>query len=368
MRASAFFALALPILAAATALPRQSGDCDTGDQLCCNQVQQSSTETVTELAGLLGIALPSITALVGLSCSPLSILGFGGNSCSAQPVCCTSNNFSHLPVTMRFSTAFAFALPILAAATALPRQSGDCDTGSITCCNQVQSSSTEGVSELAGLLGIDLGSLGALVGPMRTSAVVAFALPVLAAATAIPRQSGDCDTGPIQCCNSLQQSTSTNLGILQGLLGLLLPTLEGLIGLNCSPLSILGGGGNSCSQQPVCCENNQFVISFITFILFACPLLAAASAIPRNDGGNCDTGSIQCCNATQQSSTTLLSELSGLLGLVLPDITGLIGLSCSPLSILGAGGNSCSAQPVCCTDNSFNGLIALGCNPININL
>ncbi|KAF8204671.1 hydrophobin-251 [Pholiota molesta] len=31
-------------------------------------------------------------------------------------------------------------------------------------------------------------------------------------------------------------------------------------------------------------------------------------------------------------------------------------------------GTSCSAQPVCCTNDSFNGVVALGCTPININL
>ncbi|KAF9045355.1 hydrophobin-251 [Panaeolus papilionaceus] len=98
----------------------------------------------------------------------------------------------------------------------------------------------------------------------------------------------------------------------------------------------------------------------------ALPILAAASVIPRD--GDCDTGSINCCNSTMQSSITSLTSLSSLLGIALPDIGGLIGLSCSPLSILGAGGNSCSAQPVCCTNNSFNGLVALGCTPININL
>ncbi|KDR75556.1 hypothetical protein GALMADRAFT_68547 [Galerina marginata CBS 339.88] len=111
------------------------------------------------------------------------------------------------------------------------------------------------------------------------------------------------------------------------------------------------------------------VFSFITFILFTLPLLAAANleVKARNDG-NCDTGDIQCCNATQQSSITSLGLLSSLLGISLPNIAGLIGLSCSPISVLGVGGNSCSAQPVCCTNNSFNGLVALGCTPININL
>ncbi|KAF4618932.1 hypothetical protein D9613_009927 [Agrocybe pediades] len=100
--------------------------------------------------------------------------------------------------------------------------------------------------------------------------------------------------------------------------------------------------------------------------VLALPVLAAATVLPRD--GNCNTGDIQCCNTVMQSSTTTLGMLGGLLGLVLPTVTGLIGLNCSPLNILGIGGNSCSAQPVCCTNNQFNGLINLGCTPININL
>ncbi|TFK65625.1 fungal hydrophobin [Pluteus cervinus] len=101
------------------------------------------------------------------------------------------------------------------------------------------------------------------------------------------------------------------------------------------------------------------------------PLLASAAVLPRQTQGptgNCNTGSVQCCNSVQSSSATSVTQLAGLLGIDLGSITGLIGLSCSPLSILGAGGNSCSAQPVCCTGNSFGGLLSLGCNPINLNL
>ncbi|CAA7260491.1 unnamed protein product [Cyclocybe aegerita] len=111
--------------------------------------------------------------------------------------------------------------------------------------------------------------------------------------------------------------------------------------------------------------NHAIVLVFAT--LFALPLLAAASVLQIR-AGDCNTGDIQCCNSTMQSSTTSLGLLSGLLGLVLPAISGLVGLNCSPLSIIGLGGNSCSAQPVCCSNNQFNGLISLGCIPINLNL
>ncbi|KAF8886005.1 fungal hydrophobin-domain-containing protein [Infundibulicybe gibba] len=105
-----------------------------------------------------------------------------------------------------------------------------------------------------------------------------------------------------------------------------------------------------------------------SLVVVAMPLLAAATALPRDDTGNCNTGPIQCCNQVQSASTTALASLAGLLGISLGSITGLVGLSCSPISVAGIGGNSCSAQPVCCTNNSFSGVLALGCSPINLNL
>jgi len=103
-----------------------------------------------------------------------------------------------------------------------------------------------------------------------------------------------------------------------------------------------------------------------TAFTLALPLLAAAIVLPRD--GDCNTGSISCCNTVQSSTTQNLGILSSLLGIQLPDIGGLLGLGCNPISVLGAGGNSCSAQPVCCSNNTFGGLINLGCSPININL
>jgi len=44
---------------------------------------------------------------------------------------------------------------------------------------------------------------------MRASAVAVLALPVLAAATVLPRD-GDCNTGSISCCNSVMQVCPSN--------------------------------------------------------------------------------------------------------------------------------------------------------------
>ncbi|KAF8884852.1 fungal hydrophobin-domain-containing protein, partial [Infundibulicybe gibba] len=106
------------------------------------------------------------------------------------------------------------------------------------------------------------------------------------------------------------------------------------------------------------------------------PLLAAATAVPRTTtpttpASQCNTGGLQCCNSSQESSNADLglTSLLGLLGVVVGALTWSSGgVTCSPISAIGLGGNSCSAQPVCCSNNSFNGIVALGCTPVNLNL
>ncbi|KAF8836395.1 fungal hydrophobin [Paxillus ammoniavirescens] len=104
-------------------------------------------------------------------------------------------------------------------------------------------------------------------------------------------------------------------------------------------------------------------------------LAAAATAAPSalaleaRDGNQCNTGPIQCCSNTFASTATTLASLGGLLGLSLPSLGGLIGLGCTPITAVGTGtGAVCAQQPVCCSNNDYNGLVNLGCSPINLNL
>ncbi|KAF9534668.1 hydrophobin-319 [Crepidotus variabilis] len=110
--------------------------------------------------------------------------------------------------------------------------------------------------------------------------------------------------------------------------------------------------------------------------LAICSLAAATPLVARGGGGGesappasqCNTGQVQCCNSVQDANSGAVTTLAGLLGIVLGPVTGQVGLTCNPISVLGIGGNSCSAQPVCCSGNNFNGLIVVGCTPVNINL
>ncbi|KAF5354403.1 hypothetical protein D9758_010747 [Tetrapyrgos nigripes] len=82
----------------------------------------------------------------------------------------------------------------------------------------------------------------------------------------------------------------------------------------------------------------------------------------------CNTGPIQCCNSVDKAGSAAVSTILGLLGVIIQDLNVLVGINCSPISVIGVGGNSCTAAPVCCEDNTFNGLIAVGCVPVIINL
>ncbi|KAF5310857.1 hypothetical protein D9619_007853 [Psilocybe cf. subviscida] len=111
----------------------------------------------------------------------------------------------------------------------------------------------------------------------------------------------------------------------------------------------------------------QFKLAALSTLAVA--TLAAATPTKRDSPTNqCNTGSIQCCNSIQPSNSAQATTLLGLVGAVVKDVTVKVGITCSPLSAIGIASNSCTAQPTCCTGNNFNGVIVIGCSPININL
>ncbi|PIL33166.1 MFS general substrate transporter [Ganoderma sinense ZZ0214-1] len=78
-----------------------------------------------------------------------------------------------------------------------------------------------------------------------------------------------------------------------------------------------------------------------------------AFAVLAAAADSCNTGSMQCCNQVEDSKSASGSALLTALGINLQDVTGQIGLGCSPLSVVGVGaGNSCTASPVCCQNNN----------------
>ena len=74
------------------------------------------------------------------------------------------------------------------------------------------------------------------------------ALAFAAVAVAIPTGSGpsnQCNTGPVQCCNSVQRADSPSAAGLLGLLGIVVKDLTTQVGMTCSPLGVASISGNS---------------------------------------------------------------------------------------------------------------------------
>ncbi|KAH8822442.1 fungal hydrophobin, partial [Flagelloscypha sp. PMI_526] len=126
--------------------------------------------------------------------------------------------------------------------------------------------------------------------------------------------------------------------------------------------------------------NSSFTLKSFTTIVFTTLLAVAVNAMPAADtverrggspppkSGQCNTGSIQCCNSVTKADDENASKI--IHSLSIQDVVGntAVGLNCSPLSVIGISGNSCSSQPVCCSNNNFNGVIAIGCTPVNVGL
>ncbi|KAK7030937.1 sc3 hydrophobin [Paramarasmius palmivorus] len=84
--------------------------------------------------------------------------------------------------------------------------------------------------------------------------------------------------------------------------------------------------------------------------LFSLATLATlAAATPTRRGGepasSCSTGPIECCNTVTNASDPSATKILGLLGIVLQDLNVLVGLTCTPVTVIGAGGSGCSANP-----------------------
>ncbi|KAI0823350.1 fungal hydrophobin-domain-containing protein [Trametes gibbosa] len=118
----------------------------------------------------------------------------------------------------------------------------------------------------------------------------------------------------------------------------------------------------------------MFFTPTTTFVLAALPLLAASTPLANRNGGsgsgsggNCSTGTLQCCDSVQKASNSGITVLLGLLGVVLQDVDVLVGLVCSPITVIGVGGgSSCSANTVCCQNNAYGGLVSIGCVPVTL--
>ncbi|KAJ7430349.1 hydrophobin [Mycena galericulata] len=94
-------------------------------------------------------------------------------------------------------------------------------------------------------------------------------------------------------------------------------------------------------------------------------LITLAAAAPWTTPPVTPPTSNQCCDSVVSSSSSAASLVAALLGL---DLTGLnvpVGLSCSPITVLG---NNCGGTTVTCDapSSGSGALIAINCLPITL--
>ncbi|KAJ7573039.1 hydrophobin 2 [Mycena floridula] len=103
----------------------------------------------------------------------------------------------------------------------------------------------------------------------------------------------------------------------------------------------------------------QFKLSTI-----ALALATLAVATPTSRGGTEPTSpGTECCDSVQSASSPAAAAILALLGIDASSITALVGLGCSPISVVDIGNGACSTTTVTCQDNSHSA-ISLGCVPI----
>ncbi|KIJ63783.1 hypothetical protein HYDPIDRAFT_69640, partial [Hydnomerulius pinastri MD-312] len=79
------------------------------------------------------------------------------------------------------------------------------------------------------------------------------------AALAIATGTSQCNTGSINCCNQVQTASQATQVLSKYNLVDVAAAIEGLVGTDCTPITVIGtGSGCTAEQQPVCCTHNDF--------------------------------------------------------------------------------------------------------------
>ncbi|TEB23097.1 fungal hydrophobin [Coprinellus micaceus] len=78
----------------------------------------------------------------------------------------------------------------------------------------------------------------------------------------------------------------------------------------------------------------------------------------------CDTDQLLCCMNVQEPSHLGVTPLLAMLGVDAQGLTGYVGSNCSPITAVGVTNGNCLSQLVCCSNDGFGGIVALGCVPV----
>ncbi|PPQ63117.1 hypothetical protein CVT24_005828 [Panaeolus cyanescens] len=82
---------------------------------------------------------------------------------------------------------------------------------------------------------------------------------------------------------------------------------------------------------------------------------------------SCNSGPVQCCGTIHESGTWTETDLISLVGATVSNVSGQLGVTCSPITGIGAAtGANCVSEPVCCEENFQNQLVGVNCVPATV--
>ncbi|KAF8554041.1 fungal hydrophobin [Imleria badia] len=92
---------------------------------------------------------------------------------------------------------------------------------------------------------------------MFTRVFALFPLALLASASYLEARQAPCKNGRIECCDSLSTIQDAKSVLLEYNLLSAARDLGGLVGQQCSPLTVFGASSNRCTEQVACCKDVQ---------------------------------------------------------------------------------------------------------------
>ncbi|EIW77383.1 hydrophobin [Coniophora puteana RWD-64-598 SS2] len=107
-------------------------------------------------------------------------------------------------------------------------------------------------------------------------------------------------------------------------------------------------------------------VALLPIVLASFTTAAPALSFDITDSPQCTSGELSCCSntLTPENAQGPLGQLG--LGHLLDNLSGQVGLQCNAITGIGTGqGATCTQEPVCCAQNNYNGLVNLGCTPVN---
>ncbi|KIK62266.1 hypothetical protein GYMLUDRAFT_42203 [Collybiopsis luxurians FD-317 M1] len=117
------------------------------------------------------------------------------------------------------------------------------------------------------------------------------------------------------------------------------------------------------SIHPLNKSTMQLKLAFI-FAALSVTLTSAEQGGICEPAANCITGGGPlCCETLTKASSSIADPILASHDIILPTLDINIALSCTNIV---PGSSTCDGQAVCCELNNFDGIIAIGCNPVQL--